>query len=102
MSSHHAVDYGVCADCGKRSFESRADAREVAQRLSRADLRPYRCHGNGQAWHLGHLPRPVIAGEISRDQIHLAGPVMTRPAPASVLEAMRRVWNACHRTGRQA
>ncbi|HET6633474.1 MAG TPA: hypothetical protein VFH77_00450 [Streptomyces sp.] len=49
----------TCGDCGKRCFETRADAKRSAQQHPGRRMRAYRC---GQFWHIGHVPRRVKAG----------------------------------------
>lgn len=71
MKRHHSFIPGgtICPDCGKRRWLSRADAKTIAKRLPQGKgigLHPYRC---GDFWHLGHLPRAVIAGALTRDDI---------------------------------
>lgn len=55
-----------CPTCGKRSWLTRADAKKVARRMHDTHLNVYRC---GDAWHLGHLPAPVIRGDLNRSDI---------------------------------
>lgn len=71
MKARHGFIPGgsPCPDCGKKQWLSRADARTMAKRMpfgKGIGLHPYRC---GDFWHLGHLPRAVIAGDITRDDI---------------------------------
>lgn len=58
-----------CPKCGKVRYLTRAHARKTAKRIKKrrdGRLNAYRC---GEFWHLGHLPKSVVHGEISRDVI---------------------------------
>lgn len=57
-----------CPDCGKVQYLTKADAKRVGKRIKArtGKLDTYPC---GTHWHLGHLPAPVIAGEMSRDDL---------------------------------
>lgn len=57
--------YSVCAACGKRSFLTKKLAKRQAREID-PSLRVYRCEGNDEVWHMGHLPRAVIKGKIDR------------------------------------
>jgi hypothetical protein len=59
---HHV---GRCPRCGKRRYTSKRDAKAVIRQL-RDRMNAYRC---GEYWHVGHLPKPVIAGDAGRDDI---------------------------------
>lgn len=61
------VAWSTCDACGKRSYESRKDARRVARRLSpgKGRVHAYRCRTTG-LWHVGHVPTPVKTGRVSR------------------------------------
>ena len=64
-------------DCssGKRAFNTRADARAVASRRRRKGvprLSVYLCE-ECQKYHMGHLPRPVVRGEVPRSEIRQPG-----------------------------
>lgn len=74
------IPCATCPVCGKIAYLSRADARRAAKQLDAVGrregrIRPYRC---GDSWHLGHLPKRVVDGEISRDQL---GPTRRRTQP---------------------
>lgn len=61
-----------CPTCGKKSWLTRADAKAMARRIPGGrSLSAYRC---GNYWHLGHLPRPVATGALTRDDIHPVKP----------------------------
>jgi len=69
MKGHHWVtDVGTCPTCGKRCYLTKRTAvrasRQITTRTGR--LHPYRC---GDYWHLGHLPRNVVKGAITRRQL---------------------------------
>lgn len=64
-----------CPTCGKLRYLSRAHAKKTAKRLQRrreGRLNAYRC---GAFWHIGHLPKSVVHGEVRRDEI---GPTTPR------------------------
>jgi hypothetical protein len=58
-----------CA-CGKVRYGTKREAKRRIRRFlgRKGRLNAYRCP-TGLAWHIGHLPRPVTTGEISRDEI---------------------------------
>jgi len=58
---------GLCPACGKVRYISRRDARHRRRQLGGKGLRPYRCHGY---WHLGHLPRSVRHGLLSKAEAY--------------------------------
>lgn len=66
-------DGGLAVDCqtGKRAFTSKADAK-VARRRTQGPgsggLNAFRCLVCDY-WHLGHLPRAVVAGVVTRADI---------------------------------
>lgn len=74
MSRPHYEDFPViaydhCEPCGKFSYASRKHAKKHARKMSRSELSAYQCPHNPNRWHIGHLPRKVIAGQIGRDDI---------------------------------
>lgn len=63
----HPADYTTC-NCGKRGYHHKTDAKRVRRTIGDKHLGIYRCpHSN--YWHLGHKPRLLIRGRISRSQI---------------------------------
>lgn len=66
---HHV---GTCPSCGKRRYVSKRAAKAVIRQY-RDRMNAYRC---GEYWHVGHLPRPVITGDATRDDIR---PIIPRP-----------------------
>src|SRR4051812_16708636 len=59
---------------GKWSFPTRAAARKFSAKArgsGRGNMRPYVCDECG-FWHIGHTPRAVIRGEVSRDDWYSA------------------------------
>ena len=62
-------DLGRCA-CGKVRYRSRADARRFARKRNMRGLNAYQC---GETWHLGHAPRAVKRGDMSRSDIRPRG-----------------------------
>lgn len=64
----HGIPPTVTCACGKVGYLCRRDAKHIARQLGHRGLSTYRCPDSGY-WHLGHLPKRVIAGEMSRDEI---------------------------------
>lgn len=58
----------TCPTCGKLRFLTKAEAKKSARRMKGRSgrLNAYRC---GEFWHLGHLPKVVVAGRRSRDYV---------------------------------
>ena len=55
--------------CGKRSYWSRREARvRKRQHSDRKGLNVYRCN-ESQLFHIGHKPKALGRGQITRDQI---------------------------------
>lgn len=54
-----------CPTCGKVRYLTRDAAKKVARRFRhrKGRLNAYQC---GNFWHLGHLPKDVTAGRMSR------------------------------------
>lgn len=75
-----------CPDCGKRCWETRADAKRIARRMGKQTrhLAAYRCSSGW--WHLGHLPTIVARGRSTRDDI---GATVPRP-PSEERPSRRR------------
>lgn len=61
-------DWTTCTGCGKRGYYSKTDAKNVRQAMGEKGLSVYRCQQSG-AWHLGHKPRQLVQGRISRAEI---------------------------------
>jgi hypothetical protein len=59
---------GRCEEHQKIRYWSKADAKKDARRLSFGNLAAFQC-GDTEFWHNGHLPRAVVSGEITRDDI---------------------------------
>lgn len=64
---------GTCCYCGKRTYESRAEARRAARSLHHGDsrLNAYECPdavlaGHANWWHIGHLNGMTKHGEYPR------------------------------------
>ena len=67
-----------CPDCGKKRWQSKADAKAMAKRTPGGhELSAYRC---GNYWHLGHIPTVVKHGDATRADIY---PVKHRRKDAS-------------------
>lgn len=57
----------TCPTCGKRCYPNKRQAKTVRKQMPRnTHLNVYRC---GEYWHIGTLPKPVIAGTIDRSKI---------------------------------
>ena len=67
--------YHTC-DCGKRCYYTKSAAKRVRRIMGDSGLSVYRCP-HSDTWHIGHKPRPLVRGEISRDEI------TTRPRGAA-------------------
>ena len=57
----------TCAKTGKRIYETRARARTARARVGDRKLNIFRCDACA-GYHLGHLPRVVVTGEIARGE----------------------------------
>lgn len=69
MSKHRSLSHWkTCPECGKRSYDTRADAKRV-NKLLHDRMNVYPCALGGAGFHLGHLPRPVIQGLEPRDEV---------------------------------
>lgn len=58
-----------CADCQKRSFITRADARQVAKQ-STVHRSVYPCPADPTVWHVGQLAYAVRQGIVDRHQYY--------------------------------
>ena len=77
MKKRQGKPQWVTNDCssGKRAYVSRADARQVAgsrRRRGVARLSVYQCE-ECEHFHIGHLPIPVVRGEVAREDIWQPG-----------------------------
>lgn len=62
------IDFYTCDVCGKRTYYCKGDAKTVRRMMGDGGLGVYHCeHANG--WHLGHKPRLLVRGRISRDEV---------------------------------
>lgn len=57
----------TCKLTGKRIYEARGDARTARARIGGRKMNIYRCD-DCSGYHLGHLPRSVVVGELARDE----------------------------------
>lgn len=59
---------GRCPEDGKVRYLTRSEAKRAARRIKGRDgrLNAYQC---GDFWHLGHLPRSVVRGRQTRDDL---------------------------------
>lgn len=75
------LPWSTCPGCGKRSYESKGDARAAAKYLRSKGgkgLNVYACVApGGSGWHVGHLPADIRAGKVSRRTVY--GPKGDRP-----------------------
>lgn len=65
--------FGTCADCGKRCYPTKADAKAAARQLVHRKggrLSVYQC---GSYWHFGHLPTQIRRGDATRDDLGKRG-----------------------------
>lgn len=77
---------GTCGECGKRSYPTRDQARKASNAGQPSEhMSAYRC---GDYWHVGHLPKAVRTGEVSRAQIRTR-PERLRDALTSALRRFR-------------
>lgn len=63
MTGRYTTAWTTCPLCGKRTYETRKDARRAAKQLPGHHMSAYEC---AQGWHLGHLPAGIAAGSYSR------------------------------------
>ena len=63
MTGRHRIYWTTCPLCGKRTYETRKDARRAAKQLPGHHMSAYEC---AQGWHIGHLPAGIAAGNYSR------------------------------------
>lgn len=70
MAKYGAVTW--CASCGKLSYATRKLARSVWRNRKAKGVRCYRCPWSTY-FHLGHLPRAVIKGSVTRNQVYGEG-----------------------------
>lgn len=73
MTGHSSRARWVINGCssGKRAYESRNDAKKVAgqkRRRGQARMSVYLCAECGK-FHIGHLPLPVLRGDVPRKEI---------------------------------
>ena len=63
--------WSTCMECGKRTFESKKDAKAYRRAAFPGDagLNAYECTLGGTGYHVGHLPEPVKQGIVSRADI---------------------------------
>lgn len=57
--------------CGKIRFLRKRDAKRVITRMKgrRDRVHAYQCHDTPEFWHIGHPPKALVRGDISRDDI---------------------------------
>ena len=77
MKKYEAPECGVrCpSPCGKMRFTNRRAAKTARRRMQGngmtrgSHLNVYRCPFEGQFFHIGSLPTPVVAGDLARADI---------------------------------
>lgn len=72
-SKYTRKTYGIgrCQPCGKVIYLSRRAARAFAKKWHQGEhMSAYRCPGNGQHWHIGHLADPVVDGSVPRQILY--------------------------------
>jgi hypothetical protein len=58
----------TCPECGKRAYETKAIAKRTAKFMGDR-MAAYRCQFGGPGWHIGHLPKQVVQGDVPRSEI---------------------------------
>lgn len=70
----------ICAFVGKRSYKTKKAAKAAGRQLG-GGTNAYRCQPDPNLpahYHFGHLPKPVVAGELTRDDIRRRYPIEER------------------------
>ncbi len=62
------ADWTTCPADGKRTYNSRRDARKAGKSTKGRGMNAYECP-SGSGWHVGHLPARVVQGRIGRDSL---------------------------------
>ena len=60
------IRWTTCQGCGKRTYETRRDAKKAARDYLPADHISAYTACSGVGWHAGHLPAQVLAGHVDR------------------------------------
>lgn len=66
FNRHSEWGGGTCHAHRKRLYSTRRSARTVARQVDRT-MRAYRCDTLPGYWHIGHIPREVARGEVSKE-----------------------------------
>jgi len=66
MTGRHLTNWTTCNTCGKRTYNSRKDARQAAKQHPGHHMSAYPC---GPGWHIGHLPAGITGGTYSRNDL---------------------------------
>ncbi len=72
MTDQHRPIWATCPACGKRAYTTHKDARRIARRLTPDGGRrvhAYECHDVPGSWHVGHIPRRLQEGRITRKDL---------------------------------
>lgn len=59
----------MTGECKKVSYRSKRAAKTARRRVGDGGLRPYFCERHN-SWHLGHLPRAIHRGDVSRSEVY--------------------------------
>lgn len=84
---------GDMANCGRRGHMSRRAAKAHAARHHPGEkLRAYYCRQGCGYWHLGELPRDVVAGDVTAAEFYDQPERWPRPEPGRSPKAQLRRW----------
>jgi len=56
----------TCWACGKRGYQTRRSAKRIKEIMHDDRLSVYRCLDGGSNYHIGHLDKQIIAGQVDR------------------------------------
>ncbi|MEU3013400.1 hypothetical protein [Nocardia asteroides] len=67
-AAQRVAQWTHCEPCGKRRYQSKAAAKQQARTHTGnyGSMSAYECPAVPGQWHIGHLPRAVVRGEIDR------------------------------------
>lgn len=60
---------GTCEACGKLAHPDRKAAKRARTRMGDHKLSAYPCPDGTGYWHLGHLPKAVVWGDVDRSEL---------------------------------
>jgi hypothetical protein len=61
---------GSVTECGLKGYETRHAAKQAARGHHDSHVRPYRCRGGCDYWHVGALPEAVIRGDVTAGELY--------------------------------